>query len=210
MVTKSFVCSVPEDGASEMPAAARFDIPKGTVALAVSGTIHLPAARPDGGIVSVIGIRAGDREGKRKLLCELTVGRKGQWRLAGDMTSPEQAGSRKLIEWGDSVDFSLEWSQALANGRVLLSIDGRPSVEVKAFHHLLDGGALFLGMDVRDPSKREYVPMYGSTMEGEIRFEVDGEVKPPAEDGESELVKIARSLQEMALRIIDEAKRLRS
>lgn len=204
MITKDFAYIVPEDGGKSV--AQRFDIPRGTTSLALGATIHLPESRPHGGIIALAGIRSGDREGKRDLLCELTVGRKDQWRLAGDDAKPEQAGSKNPIEWGDSVWIELVWSSL--TGRVTLGVDGRPSVDIGASYDLRDGGVIFIGMDVRDPSKREYVPMYGMTMEGAVTF-THGEVAPPV-DPPTELARIATDLQRLVTRIIAEDKRLRS
>lgn len=154
----------------------RFDIPKGTTAITFQGEIVTPSGWPEGGIVALLGIKAGAREGKRALVGGLTLGRDRQWRLE---SAPDHQQGGPRASTGDTYAVTLTW----AGDEVALVVGGTHRISVPAglTGPMTEGGVLFVGMDMVRPEKREYVAPFGFKISGEVTFRALAGGDPPTE-----------------------------
>lgn len=170
--TRTFHYPFPAGPESAPYSAGRIEIPKGTTALRITGSVQFPADPGEHGIIALLGLRAGSVEGRRTSLGTLTVGRRGQWRLEGPLPKPNDQKGGGLAPWQGRAQFDLEWSDA----QLILEAAGK-EIRIDTGGSLREGGVLFIGMESGGKGA-EYVPLFGGVISGEITFEGAEEERP--------------------------------
>lgn len=181
--------------------AERLEVPAGTKSLRIEGTLHLPASRPEGGIITLFGLMSGAVEGSRVQVGAVSIGLRDQIRLE---SQGEQEGSGKIL-WGNFRErvYALVW-----DGRTMsFTMEGMPTVtlDTAVAGPLGHGGVIWGGQNVtvRNLHKTESVPPRGFRIEGSVSFS-GGAVAPPpppppVESGAAgELLAIAERLRAIA------------
>jgi hypothetical protein len=179
--------------------AERLEVPAGTKSLRIEGTLHLPASRPEGGIITLFGLVSGAVEGARVQVGAVSIGLKDQIRLE---SQGEQQGSGKIL-WGNFQErvYVLVW-----DGRTMsFAMEGMPTVtlDTAVAGPLGHGGVIWGGQNVtaRNLHKTESIPPRGFRIEGSVSFSGGAAAPPPPPAGSGvaeELLSISERLRAIA------------